>query len=100
MTNFKYNFLRITDNNYKCIMTIYNDYFILYKEDLIKYMNSSRFDIIFFNDKKITFATHLINYNIIEKMEIIHTIYKDVMYVFNILKDDKKILRHYPSLVR
>lgn len=100
MTVLKYNLLLITDNHYKCVMTIYNENFLLHKADITKYMNSAGFDILFLNNEKITFATTIIAYNFLGIQEIVDDIYNDVMYVLNILQDDKKILHHYPSIVR
>lgn len=97
---FTYTILHINDIHYKCVMTIYNSQFLLNKKDIIKYIKSANYDIIYLNNEKITFATNIIAYDCSEINEIMNNMYDDIMYFLNLLQDDKKIMHHYPSIAR
>lgn len=106
MPHMNYILIKDDDNEYKCFMKIYIDTHLgEHEENLRQYLKCANYQYVQFipmeHKIEVLFTVNLsLNISdIIEVQEIITDLYDDFIFVLKLLSDEKKILRHYPSLI-
>ncbi len=105
MPHYNYTLIKDENNRYKSFMKIYieiNNYH--HRGEITSYLKCCNYQYIHFFKKcgvlqsifTVDLGKHLMEENV---EEMIEDIYEDFMYVINFLNNEKKILRHYPSLI-
>ncbi len=105
MVNYSYNLLVDSNYQYTCFMKMYVDLSNMkYQKDIFAYLTCCGYKNIFiiprFYKLEISFSVEL-GENVSESniKFLILDVYDDFIYILNVLNNEKKILRHYPSFL-
>lgn len=105
MRNFKYTILPKEEDQYQCLVEIYMDLkYIYHKEDLISYLRYANYQYISIipigRFVQISFQFDMVAHDTQGIIDMTNNVKKDFKYVLGVLSNEKKILKHYPSIIK